>query len=129
MKYAISTAIVAVTFFAQPTFAGDTPYTKQYAICMDGAGGVTASMQECLMAETKIHDTRLNAAYKKLGEQLIPTRKKELRTAQRLWIQYRDANCSFYADPEGGTMAVLNASDCLLRETASRAKELEGFLE
>lgn len=129
MKYAIIVPMVATVLFTQAAIASDTLYTKQFSICMDKSDGVTASMQDCLEAETKIHDARLNVAYKKLGAQLAPTRKKELLAAQRLWIQYRNANCSFYADPDGGTMADVNASDCLLRETASRAKELESFLE
>ena len=33
------------------------------------------------------------------------------------------------ADPEGGTMAAVSSSDCVMQATASRAKELENFLE
>lgn len=45
-------------------------------------------------------------------------------TAQRAWVQYRDANCAFYADPDGGTAAGVAANDCMLREIAERAAEL-----
>ena len=86
-------------------------------------------MLDCIGTETTTQDARLNGAYKKLATQLTPNRKKQLLTAQRLWIQYRDANCKFYADPDGGTMATVNASDCVLQATAARAKELENFLE
>jgi uncharacterized protein YecT (DUF1311 family) len=49
--------------------------------------------------------------------------------AQRSWIKYKEANCNFYADPDGGTMAILNSNDCFMSSTASRAKEIEGFKE
>lgn len=61
--------------------------------------------------------------------QLSPARNKELQAAQRAWIKFRDANCNFYADPEGGTMATVSSNDCFMLATASRAKELEGFKE
>ncbi|MDA1379611.1 lysozyme inhibitor LprI family protein [Plesiomonas shigelloides subsp. oncorhynchi] len=76
-------------------------FYKKYARCMDESGGVTASMLDCIGEETMTQDARLNGAYKKLGSQLAPDRKKQLVAAQRLWIQYRDANCRFYADPDG----------------------------
>ena len=47
--------------------------------------------------------------------------------AQRLWLQYRDANCQFYADPDGGTAAGVAAADCVLQMTAGRARELAGL--
>ncbi len=39
----------------------------------------------------------------------------------------RDANCGFYADPDGGTLATVNGNDCFMSATAARAKALEGF--
>jgi uncharacterized protein YecT (DUF1311 family) len=44
--------------------------------------------------------------------------------AQRAWIKFRDANCGFYADPEGGSAARVTANECFLNATADRAKEL-----
>ena len=120
---------VAVLISSSGAFADDGLLTKNFSVCLDKAGGVTASMLDCIGAELKTQDARLNGAYKKLSAQLNPARKKQLVAAQRLWIQYRDANCAFYADPDGGTMAGVSASDCLLQATASRAKELENFLD
>ena len=54
----------------------------------------------------------------------IPSR-TAMRVAQRLWIQYRDANCPYYGLGEG-TIARVEAGDCMLRMTQSRAIELEG---
>ena len=107
--------------------AEDAHLTKQYSICMDKAGGVTVNMLDCMGAETKHQDARLNQAYKDVMARLSPERKKQLQEAQRAWIKYRDANCRFYADPDGGSIATVNSNDCFMSATASRARELEGF--
>jgi uncharacterized protein YecT (DUF1311 family) len=49
-----------------------------------------------------------------------------LRAAQRLWIQYRDANCLYYGLGEG-TIAWLDAGECMRSMTEARARELEGL--
>jgi len=41
--------------------------------------------------------------------------------------QFEIANCSFYADPEGGTADRLAASECRVTHTALRAVELENL--
>lgn len=119
-------ALVLLSFSAQ---AEDKLYSQRYSSCMDNSGGVTVEMHNCIGDEHASQDARLNQAYKKLTSQLSADRKKELLAAQRLWIQYRDANCKFYADPDGGTMATINAASCGLEMTAQRAKELENFAE
>jgi uncharacterized protein YecT (DUF1311 family) len=45
--------------------------------------------------------------------------------AQRLWIQYRDANCLYY-DLGEGTITRIEAGNCMYRMTRARAEELEG---
>lgn len=44
---------------------------------------------------------------------------------QRLWLQNRDANCGFYADPDGGTLATPGAALCGLEMAMQQARELE----
>lgn len=51
-----------------------------------------------------------------------------LRDVQRKWMAYRDANCQFYADPDGGILARVAANACLLRMTAERVEELGQML-
>jgi uncharacterized protein YecT (DUF1311 family) len=116
--------LLGISQFVQ---AQNTGLTNQFSICMDNSNGVTANMLDCIGAETKRQEIRLNKAYNKLKTQLSPERKAPLQSAQRAWIGYREANCSFYADPNGGTMARVSASDCFMSATASRAKELENF--
>lgn len=109
--------------------ANDALYTARYALCMDHAGGVTVQMTDCIATELNTQDARLNGAYQKLRSYLSAERKKALQTAQRLWVKYRDTNCDFYNDPQGGTLHRMLASECVLRETAERAQELENLAE
>jgi uncharacterized protein YecT (DUF1311 family) len=108
----------------------DEHLSKEYSICINQAvEGATADMFACNGEELDRQDARLNDAYKKLMSKLSPDRKKALVKVQRAWIKFREANCDYYFDPDGGTAARLNASGCSLTMTATRAKDLEGMLE
>ncbi len=109
--------------------AQSSDLSKQFSACMDKSGGVTQDMVECIGAETQRQDLRLNKSYKALMATLSPERKKQLQEAQRAWIKFRDSNCSFYFDPDGGSMARINANDCVMTMTANRAKELENLTQ
>ena len=123
----IKNLILVLTLACMSQFASaqDIGLTKQYSVCMDKSNGVTSNMIDCLEAESKRQGTRLNKAYKELVDQVSAPRKKQLRLAQDAWVTYRDENCEFYYDPEGGTIATVNANDCFMSATATRAKELE----
>ena len=88
--------------------------------------GNTFQMVECLKAKTAQWDKRLNIAYQQALKDAVPAQRDPLRTAQRLWIQYRDANCLYYGMGEG-TIARLDAGECMRSMTETRAKELEGI--
>jgi|SRR6476620_10363089 len=108
----------------------DEGLSKEHSDCIDNASrGATAEMFECEGEELDRQDARLNDAYKKLMSKLSPDRKKALLKAQRAWIKFREANCDYWYDPQGGTAARLNASGFLLTMTAARAKELRVMLE
>ncbi len=125
MKPLLSALVLVSTGLAPAWCAAETTYSPAYANCMDRAGGVTADMIDCIGGELAHQDARLNTAYKTLASGLTPARRDALRTVQRLWISYRDANCGFYLDPDGGSLARILANECVLRETAERADELE----
>jgi len=88
--------------------------------------GNTFQMVECLKAKTAQWDKRLNAAYQKAVQDAGSAQRDPLRAAQRLWVQYRDANCLYYGMGEG-TIARLDAGECMRSMTEARAKELEGL--
>jgi uncharacterized protein YecT (DUF1311 family) len=63
--------------------------------------------------------------YKQLRGRLDAADGQRLVAAQRLWIQYRDANCSAERDLyEGGTAASPVHLACLEAMTRARTKEL-----
>jgi uncharacterized protein YecT (DUF1311 family) len=99
--------------------------SKSYAACLDKAGGVTFAMQDCIREELGRQDRRLNGAYEALMGSVPEKRRAQLRDAQRKWIAFRDANCEFYSDPQGGSAARLAANECVITLTAERAHELE----
>ncbi len=88
-------------------------------------GVSTLEMVECLNVKTAEWDKRLNAADAKALKETEPKQREQLRSAQRLWVQYRDANCQYYWLGEG-SIARVDAADCMLRMTKARALELEG---
>jgi uncharacterized protein YecT (DUF1311 family) len=109
-------ALIGAAAFA---FAGDQGEPDQEC------GVSTYEMVECLNVKTAYWDKRMTIAYQfalKAGE---AKQREQLRVAQRLWIQYRDANCLYYGLGEG-TIARIDAGDCMLKMTKSRALELEG---
>jgi uncharacterized protein YecT (DUF1311 family) len=90
--------------------------------------GSTYEIVECLKAKTAQWDKRLNTAYKQALEDAQPKQREQLRLAQRLWVQYRDASCLYY-DLGEGTIARIEAGYCMKDLTQSRAQELESKTE
>src|SRR6266481_1119775 len=84
----------------------------------------TLEIVECVQAKTEVWDQRLNAAYKALQARIDPGQRQPLLAAQRLWVQYRDANCGFYGSQEG-TIRQVHAAECMRSMTEDRAHELE----
>lgn len=121
-------ALLALCLTATPALSEGDGLTAAYGACMSASGGTTYGMLACVGDEHARQDARLNRVYQELMRALSRERGEALRAAQRLWIRYRDANCDFYYDPQGGTAAGLSGTACLLTETAERAAELERIL-
>ena len=83
-------------------------------------------MVECLKAKTAQWDKRMTIAYQRAMKDAPPAQRDQLRAAQRLWIQYRDANCLYYEMGEG-TIARIDAGECMRSMTEARTRELEGL--
>ena len=78
-------------------------------------------MLQCLGAETDRQGEILNHNYQ-AALSADPLHADALRTRQRAWLTTRDAKCK--VDPDGGSAAIAEASDCDLTETALRADQL-----
>jgi uncharacterized protein YecT (DUF1311 family) len=120
MKQTTTIGLVAVLALASAVHAGDQSEPEQ------SCDGNTFQMVECLKAKTAQWDKRLNIAYQKAVQDAQPAQREPLRAAQRLWVQYRDANCLYYGMGEG-TIARLDAGECMRSMTEARAKEFEGL--
>ena len=88
--------------------------------------GSTFEMVQCLKAKTAQWDKRMTIAYQQAMKDAGQQQREQLRAAQRLWIQYRDANCLYYGMGEG-TIARIDAGECMRNMTEARARELEGL--
>jgi uncharacterized protein YecT (DUF1311 family) len=110
-------SVLLVTSAAQAADQGDAAQS---------CDGSTVEMVECLKAKTAEWDTRMTMAYQQALKEAGAAQREQLRAAQRLWIQYRDANCLYYGLGEG-TIAGVDAGECMRSMTEARARELEGL--
>ncbi len=102
-------------------------YSAAYHACSAKAQS-TLAMTDCRAAEAGRWDKRLNAAYQADLKSFTAEDRAALQKAQRAWVAFRDANCAAYEDPtQWGSISRVNAADCLLSMTATRALELEDF--
>jgi uncharacterized protein YecT (DUF1311 family) len=118
----IAVSLIALGVFSGSAFAGDPGDPD--ATC----DGSTYEMVDCLKAKTAYWDKRMTVAYQAALKDAAPKQREQLRVAQRLWIQYRDANCLYYGMGEG-TIARIEAGECMRRMTEDRARELDGSSE
>lgn len=115
-------SVLAVLVFMAALPAMAEMFGRGYRPCGDKPS--TLAIVGCVQAKTKAADQRLNAAYKALQARIDPAQRQPLLAAQRLWVQYRDANCGFYGAQEG-TIREVQAAECLRSMTEDRAQDLE----
>jgi uncharacterized protein YecT (DUF1311 family) len=111
-------AAVSICLLASVAHAGDQGDPAQ------SCDGNTFEMVECLKAKTAQWDKRMTIAFQQALKDAVPQQREQLRAAQRLWIPYRDANCLYYGMGEG-TIARIDAGECMRNMTEARARELE----
>jgi uncharacterized protein YecT (DUF1311 family) len=110
--------IASIVALASAAHAGDQGDPEK------SCEGNTFEMVECLKTRTAQWDKRMTVAYQQALKDAVPQQRDQLRAAQRLWIQYRDANCLYYGMGEG-TIARIDAGECMRNMTQARARELE----
>ncbi|GGG66083.1 hypothetical protein GCM10011585_04890 [Edaphobacter dinghuensis] len=88
--------------------------------------GPNSSETQCFITASQIADRDLNSFYGKLITHLDPENRKNLQAAQRLWVQFRDANCRAEYDLYGGASAgpTVRAA-CIEAVTRHRTAELK----
>jgi uncharacterized protein YecT (DUF1311 family) len=81
-------------------------------------------MVECLKAKTAQWGQSDDFSPCAGAERRRPQQREQLRTAQRLWVAYRDANCLYDGE---GTIARIDAGEGMRNLTEARAHELENI--
>ncbi len=126
MRVVLAATLALAILVPDRAFGAEPAYSASHRQCMARAGGITASMVACITAEYRRVDARLNTAYR-IALRQRPERRDALVRAERAWLTYRAANCDYYLDPDGGTLARVTANGCVLRMTAERTLELEAI--
>jgi uncharacterized protein YecT (DUF1311 family) len=87
---------------------------------------ITLAMENCFDKAYKAADRRLNEMYSRISKVLQPDEMQQLKVAQRLWIQFRDATCMAESNLyKGGTASTPAYAACLEEVTRLRAADLE----
>ena len=82
----------------------------------------------CANVEADRWDKRLNAAYQLDLNSISPAEQADLRSAQRAWVAFRQADWTSRQHGEDwGSGAAVDAARTRLRLTAERALQLEDF--
>ena len=114
------TLILAATFLASAARADD---------CVDPPNQL--AMNECAGKAFDEADKKLNDAYRQMAGRLNndAATKKLLVDAQRAWIAFRDAECTFQPSrASGGSMHPLLVSNCRTELTKARTERLNAYL-
>src|SRR2546421_11078066 len=91
----LTSAILAIPAHGQHMNEKDSPCANVV---------VTSELAKCLSDARDAADAKLNSVYREVRSRLQGADAESLTKTQRLWIRYRDANCSAERDLyEGGT--------------------------
>lgn len=91
-----------------------------------GSENSQGAMNACSLEQWKSADIALNQDYRALLQRMDPKSQKLLRSAQRAWLAYRDAECGFIASAtEGGSAQPMVRYGCLLDATEKREEALK----
>ena len=110
------------------------PIDIKLETCLDiDSNQTTYGMMACIQASEDAWDQLLNALYKELMNSLDSTGQERLRTAQRAWLAYRDAeftlNGSIYYENLSGTIYYIFAADREMEIVKHRVLELQSYLD
>jgi uncharacterized protein YecT (DUF1311 family) len=87
-----------------------------------------AEITSCFISASKKADEKLNEIYGRIREALSIDEQRDLQSAQRLWLKFRDANCqaerNLYA---GGSAAPMVYAAFMEADTRQRTSDLKAM--
>jgi uncharacterized protein YecT (DUF1311 family) len=84
-----------------------------------------AEQTQCFFSASRNADADMNQTYKQVRKVLGAEEQIQLQSAQRLWLQFRNANCAAERDLyAGGTAAPMVYAACIEADTRQRTAEL-----
>jgi uncharacterized protein YecT (DUF1311 family) len=87
-----------------------------------------AEMTACFISASKTADERLNKICNRIREVLSADEQRDLQAAQRLWLEFRDANCSAERNLYAGGSAVPTVyAACIEADTRQRTSDLKAM--
>lgn len=90
-----------------------------------------SEMNDCAAKNYRAADAALGSIYKKVVARLKddPDGLKLLKDAERAWIAFRDAECSFASSGvEGGSIQPMIEAECFQAQTEARTAMLKTYL-
>lgn len=85
-----------------------------------------ADINKCIATELSAEDKKLNKSYSDLQRLLNASEKKQLKTVQLAWIDFRDKACKFSARSfSGGSAYPMASNGCLATYTKQRRVQLD----
>ncbi|MEA3213692.1 MAG: hypothetical protein QOE70_6749 [Chthoniobacter sp.] len=89
-----------------------------------------AEMNQEAYADFKNQDVALNKVYQQVLAKLDDEGQAKLKTAQRAWVAFRDAQAELAADlMRGGSAAPLLRAGSLAETTRARTRQLKEYLQ
>lgn len=99
--------------------------SSEYRRCSATAQSSVAE-GNCLDEEYARQKANLNRAYRLLMQRQDPKQSDLIESAQKAWLRFRELDCKAQA-VKGGSAAYNSHVTCLVRLTANRAREMEGY--
>jgi len=100
--------------------ASHVPILAQHMNAADAPchGGTTVDGANCFYGAAKRADAELNHVYGRVQAKLAPDEREQLQATQRLWLRYREANCTAERDIyKEGTASHMVYLACLEADT------------
>jgi uncharacterized protein YecT (DUF1311 family) len=123
--------LVAIALVLTPFSAGaDSLHIDRHLDSCIAADSTTAGMANCTHGAYQLWDQELNDTYMILMSSFTPAKKQSLRTSQRQWMVFRDAEFKaideMYKDKDGTMYIPMRALD-RMEVVRSRVLQLQGY--